>query len=405
MSERELSKMRKDSSSPPKRDRLISGLPVRPGSSRQNSSGSVNSRPSTATPTTRGPAGKSLGLGQPSNRKVSAPQPQISKSRSPVLASGSLDSSTPRSISLGKLSSPSSASPTPTTSPRLGVAAHFIPPETTYTPPKGTNWDEVLLPTVAKKLGMSAGEPAIGGEGDLAVEWDKDGTPIKWVKQPAVQGINPSDVCCSPLPHPQELTECQISHKSRTEKRSQSSFSSSFESSPDNPFRPEPISHQSSHRSFLRHKRSSEALELQPIRTTLGQSTSLSHDPMTSLPPPLAYDNLRPIKASTSIRSVSPSPSRPPILSHKSSSLRQKVSPVASRQVSRTTMRQPSFRNPQTPPVIQVQAATPGPSLPTTSLISPKQPAVISEQRMQVTTDKRKGNQEEIGNGCQCIIM
>ena len=83
-----------------------------------------------------------------------------------------------------------------TNSKFLGVAAHFVPPENTYTPPKGANWDEVVLPTVAKKLGIQDNTPVKreGEEGDLAVEWDKNGTPIKWVKKGVLSSSQSSNV-------------------------------------------------------------------------------------------------------------------------------------------------------------------------------------------------------------------
>lgn len=169
------------------------GLDVRPSSSRQNSSGlkgrgvEGGGRPATSAfgsgSAMRIPAGSTLGIGLPSSssRKVSAPAtPKIrsSNERNPKIHS-------PRSASLNMLASPSSSGSsklTPTSS-RLGVAAHFIPPETSYTPPKGVNWDEVVLPTVARKLGLGEAERVVGDEGDLAVEWDKEGTPIKWIKR------------------------------------------------------------------------------------------------------------------------------------------------------------------------------------------------------------------------------
>ena len=195
-SKRKRAETLRTSPSSERRDRQISGLQVRPTSSRGNSSGSEgrdrNPRPATAAVGSRG-AASTLGLDQPFNRKVSAPA--VTRAHSPVLATAS----TPRSASLNMLASLSSPSPAPTptptpTSSRLGVAAHFIPPGTTYTPPKGTNWDEVLLPTVAKKLGIGEGERAVGDEGDLAVEWDRDGTPVKWIKRAVVQRADPGEV-------------------------------------------------------------------------------------------------------------------------------------------------------------------------------------------------------------------
>jgi len=72
-----------------------------------------------------------------------------------------------------------------------------VPPETGFTPPKGADWDDVVLPAVAKKLGITvagggavsprretgSGDEAPSGDDDLAVEWDKDGTPIRWEKR------------------------------------------------------------------------------------------------------------------------------------------------------------------------------------------------------------------------------
>lgn len=101
-------------------------------------------------------------------------------------------SQTSRSVSMKAFSStPRTLHPyntLPNSSSRLGVAAHLIPPASTYTPPKGANWDEVVLPAVAKKLGIGEARTAdkidTGPDAeDLAVEWDKNGTPIKWVKK------------------------------------------------------------------------------------------------------------------------------------------------------------------------------------------------------------------------------
>ncbi len=85
------------------------------------------------------------------------------------------------------------------------MAAHFIPPETTYTPPKGANWDEVVLPTVAKKLGIGERDRVVGEERDLAVEWDRDGTPVKWIKRTVVLRVDTSSFEAGnvrPRPHP-----------------------------------------------------------------------------------------------------------------------------------------------------------------------------------------------------------
>lgn len=143
-----------------------------------------------------------VGLGLPGSRINNVQAPRASSSRQPKYSNlgnstaTSNSSSTPRSASLNMLASNLGHSPSSNSSARLGVAAHFVPPESTYTPPKGANWDEVVLPTVAKKLGLNesiSGSPrgGIGSEsdGDLAVEWDKSGTPIKWIKKESVSRV------------------------------------------------------------------------------------------------------------------------------------------------------------------------------------------------------------------------
>lgn len=147
-----------------------------------------------------------VGLGLPASRtnqySNNAQAPRSSSSRQPKYTNlgqstnTTNSSSTPRSASLNMLSSNLGHSPSSNNSARLGVAAHFVPPESTYTPPKGQNWDEVVLPTVAKKLGLNdstsgSSRNGIGSEsdGDLAVEWDKTGTPIKWIKKESVSRV------------------------------------------------------------------------------------------------------------------------------------------------------------------------------------------------------------------------
>lgn len=111
--------------------------------------------------------------------------------------------------------------PPPTQSQsKLGIAAHFVPPETTFTPPKGADWDDVVLPTVARKTGItvsqnghslerghnyshsasySLGSYSLGStqqpheEDLLAVEWDKDGAPIRWERQRTREGLSEDD--------------------------------------------------------------------------------------------------------------------------------------------------------------------------------------------------------------------
>jgi hypothetical protein len=133
-----------------------------------------------------------LGLGLPTSRSRLQQPTSTSRSTSSqppnhLSASGSTISSstTPRSASLNMLAQSGS---------RLGIAAHLVPPESTYTPPKGQSWDEVVLPTVAKKLGLGdspspSQEGWAGEEGDLAVEWDKNGVPVKWIKRESVNRL------------------------------------------------------------------------------------------------------------------------------------------------------------------------------------------------------------------------
>jgi len=127
-----------------------------------------------------------VGLGLPSTRSKALfnQAPRSSSSRQALNhLSSSTTTTTPRSASMNMLAHSGS---------RLGIAAHLVPLESTYTPPKGQAWDEVVLPTVAKKLGLgdSPSQPGwIEEDGDLAVEWDKSGTPIKWIKKETVSRL------------------------------------------------------------------------------------------------------------------------------------------------------------------------------------------------------------------------
>lgn len=127
-----------------------------------------------------------VGLGLPSTRSKALfnQAPRSSSSRQALNhLSSSTTATTPRSASMNMLAHSNS---------RLGIAAHLVPPESTYTPPKGQAWDEVVLPTVAKKLGLGDGPSPQGwveGDGDLAVEWDKSGTPVKWIKKETVSRL------------------------------------------------------------------------------------------------------------------------------------------------------------------------------------------------------------------------
>ncbi|WVQ97453.1 hypothetical protein IAU59_004566 [Kwoniella sp. CBS 9459] len=236
----------------------------RSGASRRNSG---HGRPSTsgAAVGSKGygistsSTGLGLGMGHPGSHRM-AGKARSGSSRSPTNGGPSLSNgfTAPRSASLNLLShSPSMSSP----QSRLGVAAHFIPPESTYTPPKGADWDEVVLPTVAKKLGIADGEKAShvqsagGEEGELAVEWDNDGTPIRWVRGRKMG--DPSNAGSAHAPTSDDTP-------TRTH-----AFSPTFEPSPDNPL------HSRSRPPSLRYQRSADTIELAPLRTSTGQATSL----------------------------------------------------------------------------------------------------------------------------------
>ncbi|CAK9779425.1 hypothetical protein CC85DRAFT_331516 [Cutaneotrichosporon oleaginosum] len=128
---------------------------------------------------------------------------------------GTRSSTNTRSNSMSNRTNPS---PPTQSQSKLGIAAHFVPPETTFTPPKGADWDDVVLPTVARKTGItvsqnghslehghkyshsasySLGSNSLGStphEDDLlAVEWDKEGTPIRWERQRPREGLSEDD--------------------------------------------------------------------------------------------------------------------------------------------------------------------------------------------------------------------
>lgn len=131
---------------------------------------------------------------------------------------------------------PSNLGTTPPAQKHIGIAAHFIPPENNYTPPKGADWDDVVLPTVARKTGISVArqgdDDGPSGDDDLAVEWDKDGNPVRW--------------------------ESQTRERREREDRGPVSYSSDFGPSFARPGRREP-----------------ESIELTPIRAPAGQATAL----------------------------------------------------------------------------------------------------------------------------------
>ncbi|WWD09405.1 hypothetical protein V865_007528 [Kwoniella europaea PYCC6329] len=259
----------------------------RSGSSGSDRSARRNSRPSTSSAATgtRGygistsHTGLGLGMGQPSSSSRLSngrTTQRAGSSRSPINGSPSTAFNAPRSASLNLLSgSPSMSMNGTPPNARLGVAAHFIPPESSYTPPKGTDWDDVVLPTVAKKLGINESEREGGGgvvvgEEDLAVEWDKDGTPIRWVKRKIVSGGNGSARVGLGLG---DSTGSQNSIQSNdTTPTRTHAFSPTFEPSPDNPLQPR---QRPSSASLRNRPSASSDMELTTLRTTNGQPISL----------------------------------------------------------------------------------------------------------------------------------
>ncbi|KIS01389.1 hypothetical protein L804_01267 [Cryptococcus deuterogattii 2001/935-1] len=168
------------------------------------------------------------------NPSLNVAKPRIQTGSTPPAAATSYPiSQTSRSISMKAFSSTPRTSPSHNTLPnshsRLGVAAHLIPPESTCKPPEGANWDEVVLPAVAKKLGIKEARSIdkVDSEPDaedLAVEWDKDGTPIKWVKK-KMEDRTPLD----------KQTDFQT--KSPNSELMGLRFNPTLEPSPDSPFR------------------------------------------------------------------------------------------------------------------------------------------------------------------------
>nr|XP_031857473.1 uncharacterized protein CI109_007145 [Kwoniella shandongensis]KAA5524545.1 hypothetical protein CI109_007145 [Kwoniella shandongensis] len=325
-------------------------------SGRKNSSG----RPSTSG-TTQG--GKSnLGMGYPSSHRPDRPSRSSSNTGQRTQPSSS-KSFTPRSASLNLLAS--SGSPSNGTSPasRLGVAAHFIPPESSYTPPKGTNWDEVVLPTVAKKLGISSETRAgRGEEDDLAVEWDRDGTPIKWVKRRGGKGLGENGE--GNTPSPSALNHDEV-HSNRP-----TAFSPTFEPSPDNPLYSSP-----SRPPQMRYQRSNEGIELGPIRTTMAHPTTLSNTHV---------DTFDPRPAAT----LSKKPSTQSGLGRKASFLRGNSKPEITKQES-----QMSLRN-QAPPQV------PGTTHQITDAIYQGSKARQMEKQKRTQTED-----DTHGKGCGCVVM
>lgn len=185
------------------------------------------------------------------NPSLNVAKPRIQTGSTPPAAATSYPiSQTSRSISMKTFSSTPRTSPSHNTLPnshsRLGVAAHLIPPESTCKPPEGANWDEVVLPAVAKKLGIKEARSIdkVDSEPDaedLAVEWDKDGTPIKWVKK-KMEDRTPLDKqtdvsTIQKMRRAIPLMSSKFQTKSPNSELMGLRFNPTLEPSPDSPFR------------------------------------------------------------------------------------------------------------------------------------------------------------------------
>ncbi|KAK4688007.1 hypothetical protein P7C73_g2111, partial [Tremellales sp. Uapishka_1] len=309
----------------------------RPSASRQNSSST----------TPQPPVPKFIGLGHPQRKPTSSSSRSASSSNRNHSSSpaGSGSGFAPRSASLNMLATPS----------RLGVAAHFVPPENTYTPPKGADWDEVVLPAVARKLGIGEGDRGDrivqGDEGDLAVEWDKEGRAIKWVKREKRE-------------HP--LSNTDFSANSNSSSQRSTSFSPTFEPSPDNPLSPNPLPSNS----HLHPAPARLALE-QPLRTSNAYHTSLSQEPASPAP----FTSLQTVDVDADLG--------PPPEARKPSLLRKPSST--------TRIAHPEIQRGPLPQQLQRNEIARG-DIPTTIL-------------GQGPEGKRKKDDEAHGKGCGCVIM
>ncbi|ORY32321.1 hypothetical protein BCR39DRAFT_47169 [Naematelia encephala] len=324
-----------------------------------NGASSSRSRTKSSLPNT---TTTSLGIGRAplnSNSKSNTSnQSRSSSSRLP--ASQPNGSSSPRSTSLNMLSTSPSMLMSNTPS-RLGVAAHFVPPESTYTPPKGADWDEVVLPTVAKKLGLTAEENKLpgtkGDEGDLAIEWDRDGTPVKWVKAAAVRRLGGSaNVHNNPGLSNVDYISNQPSSSSAGP-ASSSAFSPTFDISPENPLATPTSSH-----SPLRSKRSGENIELAPIRTSSAQTSSLPGDSgRTPSPAPFSTTLGKPLPQGW--RDHHPAPSGPLSMGHEPSLSKKQSYPTLPKKQSQPTLikkiSQPTLSRKQSQPILSKKISQP----------------------------------------------
>ncbi|WVQ82766.1 hypothetical protein IAT38_004898 [Cryptococcus sp. DSM 104549] len=354
-----------------------------------------------------------VGLGQPPGRAGSnrTPKQRAGSARPANIQTPPSNFQGPRSASLNLLAStPNTGGGTPTSMPtsasRLGIAAHLIPPESTYTPPKGANWDEVLLPTVAKKLGMGdekgSPSPEDGREEDLAVEWDKDGTPVRWVKR-----------------KPGERRNGDMGNGAQNDSTpTHSSFNPTFEPSPDNPLRPGP----------LRYQRSKDNIELSPLRTHNGQPTTLTDNqpvspaPFSSFAPNATHHSHNHFPPPSPSRSTSSS-----ALGRKPSLLRKPSIQQPSHQTSQMSLRSQyaavAGTGGQQWGVPPVQPHTPGTTNRITDAVYANSRAMregstamlgLGQQDLGMSDmgrrqgqgqGKRRKEEESHGKGCGCVVM
>ncbi|KAI9635278.1 uncharacterized protein MKK02DRAFT_43960 [Dioszegia hungarica] len=410
------------------------------GGTGQGSAGGM-SRSATGT-------GSALGLGQAPSRIATGSK--LNSSQRSATGSGfanrsglssSQTSTGGRSMSLGHSLNVRETSPMPTP-PRMGVAAHFVPPESAYTPPKGANWDDVVLPALARKMGLGQeGERRIGvdemEEGDLAVEWDKTGTPVKWVKRPDRASPHPSSAPSSKLGSGGRIGRGLLTEDESNLNipRSASAFSPTFEPSPDNPLQPP-----SSRRDFSTSSDSQTSLptptpspsryqqQPKPIRTTNAHDAAYDTGPPSPAPFPSLQRRpstgpyaLRPPGSGSGIELGEPvSGSEGEGRTRKLSILRRKPS-TASRQPSNADLRIRASNNslrqggPLRPGGGGVQAQ--GLSRPSDVAWERERQAAAGNQRVQAAGDGVAGGgsvgtgqglrKEEgsHGKGCGCVIM
>ena len=139
-------------------------------------------RPSTSTSstayTTLPRSSTSIGLGRPpSTRRIQGAGRSVS---SKTAQSKTISSGAPRSASMNILASSSSR----------GVRSSRQDAGESGSPDMASDenyWQNVVVPNVVKRMAVSKEMGYLYCEGDLVLEKDKSGTPLKWIKQEDVQ--------------------------------------------------------------------------------------------------------------------------------------------------------------------------------------------------------------------------